>query len=78
MPNDYEYTIRALEYFAKHASADTLRDFAKQATREELIAFCVWNDRNGCYTDDECMHEFGSTMNTDAYRTIVRDWAKDW
>jgi hypothetical protein len=31
-------------------------------TREELIEWLCWNDRNGCYRDDEATAEFGEIL----------------
>jgi hypothetical protein len=31
-------------------------------TREELIEWLCWNDRNGCYRDDETIAEFGEIL----------------
>lgn len=32
------------------------------ASRELLIAWLCWNDRNGCYSDEDCMAEWGEVM----------------
>ena len=31
-------------------------------TREELIEWLCWNDRNGVYRDDESLQEFGNIV----------------
>ena len=30
---------------------------APTLSRDDLIAILVWNDRNGCYTDEQCAVE---------------------
>jgi len=46
-------------------------------TREELRSFCIWNDPNGCYSDEECLNEFGEVLSTEDMRAIIRNWKED-
>lgn len=64
------YSVHAL-------GPEGLRDFANMAPRKDLIAYCVWNDPNGCYTDKDCKLEFGQPTETETLRAIVRGWADD-
>lgn len=59
------------------ATPQELRTFADVARREDLIVFCVRNDRNGCYTDEQCELEFGKTFPDECYRAIIRTWANE-
>jgi len=43
--------------------------------REEMIAFLMWNDPNGVYSDELHMLEYGCTMSTeDAKEAIIMLW----
>ena len=42
------------------------------APRALLIAFCEWNDRNGCFNDEAASEELGAPLTDDELRTIVR------
>ena len=49
-------------YSIMDASDDVLNNFFEEATREELIAWLSWNDRNGVYKDEQHLNEFGCLM----------------
>ena len=34
-------------------------------TRDELISWLCWNDGNGCYSDEDCIAEWGEPMSLD-------------
>jgi len=39
--------------------------------RKSALAWCAWCDRNGCYTDEDSMAEFGEIVSEeDAYRHV--------
>jgi hypothetical protein len=41
-------------------------------SREELIEWLCWNDRNGCYRDDQSISEMGQIMTyEEAYETAL-------
>jgi hypothetical protein len=42
---------------------EILAKFLKDASREEIIMWLSWNDRNGIYTDKESLKEFGIKMS---------------
>ena len=46
-------------------------------TREELIAYCQWNDRNGVWSDDECAAEGIEPATIDELRAIIQAWTID-
>ena len=43
---------RAAVFRLLSRTPEGLRSFADTAPRKDLIAYCVWNDPNGCYTDE--------------------------
>jgi hypothetical protein len=46
---------------------------SKNITRQQLIRWLKWNDRNGVYTDEESKREFGKVMSKyEAMRIIKR------
>ena len=55
-----------------HMYAVTINDLPNMS-REQLIEWLCWNDRNGCYRDEESMAEFGVIMDEkEAYDTALR------
>lgn len=54
-----------------------LSRFADEASREMLIRFARWNDRNGCFTDSECRRELGRVLKTSELRIIVWDMLRE-
>jgi hypothetical protein len=40
-------------------------------TRDELIEWLCWNDRNGVYRDAESIQEFGNTVNKEEAIEII-------
>lgn len=46
-------------------------------TREQLIEWLSWNDRNGVYKDEESMKEFGNVLNRkEAIDIIIKQIAQ--
>jgi hypothetical protein len=37
-----------------YANESYQRALLTEGTREEILAWLQWNDRNGCYTDEQC------------------------
>lgn len=50
-----------------------LAEFAAKASRATLIRFAEWNDRNGCFNDDDHRAEFGHVASTPSLRATVRE-----
>ncbi len=46
-------------------TAPGLPMISNDSTREELINWLVSNDRNGCYSDADCIAEWGEPMTRD-------------
>jgi hypothetical protein len=60
-------------YKLMELSGDTLADELKSWSREDLIAWLCWNDRNGVYKDDESLKEFGNKVSKkEAIEIITR------
>lgn len=43
-------------------------------SRDALIRLCVWNDRNGCFTDEDCIAEGLPVCSHETLVTIVTTW----
>jgi hypothetical protein len=41
--------------------------------RESLIRWLVWNDPNGCYTDEDAIAEWGKPHDLETLQTCHRD-----
>lgn len=54
-----------------------VREWLKTATRQQMIDFCVDNDRNGCYVDDEHVREFDCVITEEDLRFIITDWTNE-
>jgi len=46
-------------------------DQVQDLTRDQLIAFLVWNDRNGVYSDDDCEAEGYDLLTLETARLLV-------
>lgn len=44
------------------ASDNVLNAFFNEATREEIISWLSWNDKNGIYKDEDHLDELGCIM----------------
>lgn len=44
---------------------------ASHLNREQLMAFLVWNDRNGVYTDEDCEAEGYELLTLETARLLV-------
>lgn len=54
-------------------SGDKLQSELNSWTREGLIQWLSWNDRNGVYKDEESLKEFGNTVSKEeAIRIITK------
>ncbi len=49
-------------YSIMDAPDEVLNRFFEDATRDELISWLSWNDRNGVYKDEDHQNEFGCLM----------------
>jgi hypothetical protein len=51
----------------------------ENAPRQALIDYCVWNDPNGCFTDDDVKLEFGQSngWTDEELREIVRKMGEE-
>ena len=50
-------------YSIMDAPDEVLNSFFEDASREELISWLSWNDRNGVYNDEDSLREFERVMS---------------
>ena len=60
-----------------HEASCQIHDFLVSLTREQLIRVCVWNDRNGCFTDEDSIREFGEPATDDQLREVLQGWLSE-
>jgi hypothetical protein len=58
-------------YKLMELSGDKLQSELTSWSREELIEWLCWNDRNGVYRDDESLQEFGNTVSKEEAIEII-------
>lgn len=46
-------------------------------SREDLLAYCQWNDRNGVWSDTDCAAEGIEPATVEELRSIIRAWLLD-
>lgn len=54
-----------------------VREWLKTATRQQMIDFCVNNDPNGCYTDEQNMLEFDEVMSLTDLQSVICGWLEE-
>ncbi|GAA4326063.1 hypothetical protein GCM10023149_28670 [Mucilaginibacter gynuensis] len=65
--HDFPY-IRAVEI-----SDEELLKISLVLTREDLIEWLIWNDRNGIYSDEDSINEFGQAITREeALKIFIR------
>jgi hypothetical protein len=47
------------------------------APRDILIAYCMWNDPNGCYSDEDSLAEFGHVARDADLRATITQWSQE-
>jgi len=57
---------------ALYLSEDFQRAILEAADRDAIIAWLCWNDRNGCYTDEDCEAQGWKPMPVDLAQAIMR------
>jgi hypothetical protein len=68
-----EEKLRHPYYKLMELSGDTLQSELNSWSRENLIEWLCWNDRNGVYRDDESLQEFGNKVSKkEAIEIITR------
>jgi hypothetical protein len=45
-------------------------------SRDDLLAYCAWNDRHGVWSDDECAAEGIEPATVDELRAIITEWER--
>jgi hypothetical protein len=69
--NNYPY-IRVVEI-----TAQELEKLVSGLTREDLIEWLIWNDRNGVYSDEDSLREFGAVMTREEGSEIMLRQAEE-
>lgn len=54
--------LRDLRYTVMDLPENELLAIIRAMSREELIEWLCWNDRNGVYRDEDSLAEFGNVM----------------
>ena len=57
---------------ALYQSEDFQHAILEAADRDAIISWLCWNDRNGCYTDEDCKAEGLNPMPVDLAQAIMR------
>ena len=63
--------LRHPYYKIMELKGDELISQLNSWSREELIEWLCWNDRNGVYKDDESLQEFGNTVSKEEAIEII-------
>ena len=63
--------LRHPYYKIMELSGDKLQLELNEWSREDLIEWLCWNDRNGVYRDEESLHEFGNTVSKEEAIEII-------
>ena len=72
--NTHRHLFAALETAHR---AGYLKQALKRYTRSQLIDLCMWNDPNGCYSDEAMRLEYGHRSSATDLRAIVAQWVID-
>ncbi len=68
-----EEKLRHPYYQLMKLSGDTLQSELNSWSREDLIEWLSWNDRNGVYKDEDSLHEFDNILGKEeAIEIIIR------
>ncbi|TXE08662.1 hypothetical protein ES711_09195 [Gelidibacter salicanalis] len=66
-----EERLRHSYYQIMELSSDELHIKLNSWSREDLIEWLVWNDRNGVYRDEESLSEMGNILEKDEAISII-------
>ena len=66
-----EERLRHPNYRIGELSDDELQIELNSWSREDLIEWLVWNDRNGVYRDDDSMREFDNILGKEEAISII-------
>lgn len=65
-------------YKIMELSGNNLKTELHSWTRESIIDWLSWNDRNGIYKDEESLQEFGNTLGrAEALEIMTRQITED-
>jgi len=66
--------LNTLEHILKTEGISAMRSILHTIERTNLQDICVRNDRNGVWSDEDNIAEFGCVMPDKAYREIIERW----
>ena len=70
-PDSPKFSLGLDFYAIMDLQVDALHQFLSFASREEIIDWLQWNDRNGIYRDEESLAEFGTIVSKEEGIEIV-------
>lgn len=54
-----------------------LEELLETGTRQQLIDYCVWNDRHGIWTNEQCELEGYDPPTIENLRATIRYWMSE-
>jgi len=66
--------LNAHEYIGTKYDPFVQLDILENGTRNDVINWLCWNDRNGCYRDDDAIAEGYDPLTLEQARDIMRRW----
>lgn len=66
-----EQKLRHPNYQVMELKGNALEKELNSWSREDLIEWLSWNDRNGVYKDEDSMREFGTTVSKEEAIEII-------
>ena len=68
-----EQKLKHPYYKLMELKGDTLQSVLNSWSRQDLIAWLSWNDKNGVYRDEDSMREFDNILSkTEAIEIITK------
>jgi len=62
------------DYIGTYYDSFVQLDILENGTRNDVINWLCWNDRNGCYRDDDAITEGYDPLTLEQARDIMRRW----
>ena len=54
-----------------------MADLLANGTRQQLMDYCVWNDRHGIWTDEQCELEGYDPPTIENLRASIQAWVDE-
>lgn len=65
-------------YRIMELNGDELHNQLSSWSRSELIDWLCWNDRNGVYTDEDSLREFGNILSKERAVEIIAEMLSEF